>query len=55
VAAGKRDMKPTIAMLLSNPLAPDPRVRKEAAFLAGRGFNVTVYAWDRQAEQPCWG
>jgi len=43
-------MKPTVVMLLSNPLAPDPRVHKEAAFLADRGFNVTVYAWDRQAE-----
>jgi len=42
-------MRKRVAMLLSNPLAPDPRVRKEAAFLADRGFNVTVYAWDRQA------
>jgi len=47
-------MKPTVAMLLSNPLAPDPRVRKEAAFLSDSGFNVTVYAWDRQAEHPRW-
>jgi len=43
-----------VAMLLSNPLAPDPRVRKEAAFLAEQGFSVTVYAWDRQAEHPRW-
>jgi len=36
-----------VAMLLSNPLAPDPRVDKEARALAGAGYEVTVYAWDR--------
>lgn len=39
-----------VAMLLSNPLASDPRVRKEATFLAQKGFNVVLYAWDREAE-----
>jgi len=41
-------MKPTVVMLLSNPLAPDPRVAKEAAFLGAKGLDVIVYAWDRQ-------
>ncbi len=39
---------PRVAMLLSNPLAPDPRVSKEAKALADVGFEVTVYAWDRE-------
>ncbi len=38
----------TIAMLLSNPFRPDPRVLKEANFLADSGYSVTIIAWDRQ-------
>ena len=45
-------MKATITMLLANPLEPDPRVRKEAAFLVKKGFDVVVYAWDWQQEHP---
>lgn len=39
-----------IAMLLSNPFRPDPRVHKEARSLVAAGYNVTVIGWDRQGE-----
>jgi hypothetical protein len=41
-----------IAMLLSNPFRPDPRVQKEAESLAGFGYQVTVICWDREAGYP---
>jgi glycosyltransferase involved in cell wall biosynthesis len=39
-----------VVMLLSNPFRPDPRVLKEACSLADAGYNLTIIAWDRQAE-----
>lgn len=39
-----------VAMLLSNPFRPDPRVLKEARGLAQAGYEVTVVCWDRQGE-----
>ncbi len=41
-----------VAMVLTNPMAPDPRVDKEARALAGKGYHVTVYAWDRECSHP---
>ena len=40
-----------IAMLLSNPFRPDPRVAREAASLVEAGHSVTVIAWDRQLQR----
>lgn len=36
-----------VLMLLSNPLAPDPRVEAEAEALVEEGHRVTVLAWGR--------
>ncbi|BAJ64950.1 MULTISPECIES: glycosyltransferase family 4 protein [Anaerolinea] len=36
----------------SNPIAPDPRVEKEARALTRSGYSVDVLAWDRTASQP---
>ena len=36
----------------SNPIAPDPRVEKEARVLAGDGHQVTVLGWDRSGDLP---
>jgi glycosyltransferase involved in cell wall biosynthesis len=44
------EMSIRIAMLLSNPFRPDPRVLKEACSLAQAGYDVTVICWDRQGE-----
>lgn len=41
-----------IAMLLTNPYRPDPRVQKEAQSLTRAGYRVTVICWDRQGEFP---
>jgi len=41
-----------VAMLLSNPFRPDPRVLKEANSLAERGCSVDILAWDRSAGYP---
>lgn len=38
---------PVILMLLTNAYDPDPRVRQEALALLGRGYRVTIIAWDR--------
>jgi glycosyltransferase involved in cell wall biosynthesis len=39
-------------MLLSNELASDPRVEKEAAALSTAGWRVTVLAWNRSGTLP---
>jgi glycosyltransferase involved in cell wall biosynthesis len=39
-----------VAMLLSNPFRPDPRVLKEAVSLSQAGHDVTVICWDRMSE-----
>jgi glycosyltransferase involved in cell wall biosynthesis len=36
----------------SNPIAPDPRVEKEARALSGVGYSVCVLGWDRTAALP---
>jgi glycosyltransferase involved in cell wall biosynthesis len=41
-----------ILILRSNPVAPDPRVEKEAASLAAAGCQVRVLGWDRTAQLP---
>jgi glycosyltransferase involved in cell wall biosynthesis len=41
-----------IAMLLTNPFRPDPRVLKEARSLVQAGYRVTVICWDRRGELP---
>jgi glycosyltransferase involved in cell wall biosynthesis len=44
--------KYNITMLLSNAFRPDPRVEREAFALVHAGYQVSVLAWDRQAEFP---
>lgn len=39
-------------MMVSNAVAPDPRVEKEAQALGKAGHEVTVLAWDRAGEAP---
>ncbi|MDX1463930.1 MAG: glycosyltransferase family 4 protein, partial [Marinirhabdus sp.] len=39
-----------ILMCRSNPVAPDPRVEKEARALIEAGYSVQVIAWDRTAK-----
>ncbi|MCI0521003.1 MAG: glycosyltransferase family 4 protein [Chloroflexi bacterium] len=41
-----------IAMLLSNPFRPDPRVLKEAGSLTNLGHQVSILGWDRAGELP---
>lgn len=40
--------KTKICMLLDNPLAPDPRVQKEAKTLAAAGYDVTIYCQQKE-------
>ena len=40
-------MSRRITLLLTNGFDPDVRVYKEALYLVGRGFSVTVLCWDR--------
>jgi len=49
-AAAKASRKGSIVMLLSNPATFDQRPLKEAHFLAGAGWLVTILAWDRELE-----
>lgn len=42
----------SVMILRSNPVAPDPRVEKEARALHQAGYNVVVVAWDRTASLP---
>jgi len=41
-----------ILICRSNPVAPDPRVEKEAVSLAEAGYEVSVIGWDRSASHP---
>lgn len=43
-----RDKK--VLFLRSNPVAPDPRVEKEAAVLAEAGYTVDIFCWDRDSD-----
>src|SRR4030065_1278819 len=42
----------TIAMVLTNPFRPDPRVNKEALSLIRAGYKVFLICWDRLHEYP---
>ncbi len=44
--------KESILFLRSNPIAPDPRVEKEANSLVKFGFNVIILCWDRENKFP---
>jgi glycosyltransferase involved in cell wall biosynthesis len=39
-----------VIMLLTNTFRPDPRVHKEAKALMGDGYEVTLFAWDRDGK-----
>jgi glycosyltransferase involved in cell wall biosynthesis len=45
-------MKPRIVFCRSNPIAPDPRVEKEAHALSEAGYPVQVLGWDRTGNLP---
>ncbi len=45
-------MSRKILMLLTNPFRPDPRVYKEAKSLVKGGYEVTIFAWDRDGKFP---
>ncbi|HHY53713.1 MAG TPA: glycosyltransferase family 4 protein [Clostridiales bacterium] len=47
-----KSRKKTVVFLRSNPVAPDPRVDKEASALEECGFNTVVIAWDRKNQFP---
>lgn len=42
----------SVVFLRSNPIAPDPRVEKEARSLRQAGYQVTIVGWDRAASLP---
>lgn len=42
----------SVLFLRSNPVAPDPRVAKEAQALAEAGYKVGIVAWDRTGKFP---
>jgi glycosyltransferase involved in cell wall biosynthesis len=39
-------------MILSTPFINDPRVLKEARVLVDNGYQVSVFAWDRECKYP---
>lgn len=41
-----------VLILRSNPIAPDPRVEKEARALAQAGYSVRALGWDRTSNLP---
>ncbi|MDH5505848.1 MAG: glycosyltransferase [Anaerolineae bacterium] len=43
---------PAVLFCRSNPIAPDPRVEKQARALAAAGYPVTLLGWDRGAALP---
>jgi len=45
-------MKQRLVICRSNPIAPDPRVEKEARTLSQAGYAVTLVGWDRSASLP---
>jgi glycosyltransferase involved in cell wall biosynthesis len=45
-------MQTRILFCRSNPLAPDPRVEKEARSLARAGYEVRALGWDRSGALP---
>lgn len=47
-------MKWRVLICRSNPIAPDPRVEKEALTLSEAGYSVTLLGWDRTAKLPAY-
>jgi glycosyltransferase involved in cell wall biosynthesis len=45
-------MKSRLVICRSNPIAPDPRVEKEAIALSQAGYVVTLIGWDRTGKLP---
>ncbi len=45
-------MKSRLLICRSNPIAPDPRVEKEALALTQAGYHTTLLGWDRTARLP---
>jgi glycosyltransferase involved in cell wall biosynthesis len=41
-----------IFFICSNPIAPNPRVEKQARTLSKNGFKITVIGWDREGKFP---
>ena len=41
-----------IAMVVTNPCSPDPRVLRHANWLVKDGHEVTIHAYDRQEQYP---
>lgn len=41
-----------VAMVVTNPCAPDPRVLRHAKWLVEAGYRVTVHAFDREEQYP---
>jgi glycosyltransferase involved in cell wall biosynthesis len=50
--AANRDIPWRVLICRSNPIAPDPRVEKEARTLVQAGYQVTLLGWDRSAQLP---
>jgi len=44
--------KARVVILRSNPIAPDPRVEKEAQALTRGGYKIEIIGWDRTASFP---
>ena len=42
---------PSVAMIVSNPCDPDPRVEKEGLALIDAGYDVTIHAFDREEKR----
>jgi glycosyltransferase involved in cell wall biosynthesis len=45
-------MAKRVLMLLTNTFRPDPRVHKEARALIEAGYEVSLFAWDRDGRGP---
>ena len=45
-------MSKTVCILRSNPVRPDSRVEKEAYSLSKNGYDVHIFAWDRDCDHP---
>ncbi len=45
-------MSARVVICRSNPIAPDPRVEKEAQTLFAAGYATTMIGWDRTAKLP---
>lgn len=41
-----------VLFLRSNPVDPDPRVEKEVKALIEEGYNVEIFAWNREEDHP---